>query len=51
VLFGVTPNHAHTGYGYILAGDGNGAARGVTGFVEKPSRELAQSYLDGGNAY
>ena len=51
VLFGVTPNHAHIGYGYILAGDGNGAARGVTGFVEKPSRELAQSYLDGGNAY
>ncbi len=51
MLFGVTPDHAHTGYGYILTGDGNGAARAVTGFVEKPSRDLAQSYLDDGNAY
>lgn len=51
VLFGVTPGHAHTGYGYILTGDGNGTARGVTGFVEKPTLELAQSFLDGGNAH
>jgi mannose-1-phosphate guanylyltransferase/mannose-6-phosphate isomerase len=51
VLFGVTPDHAHTGYGYILTADANGAARTVTDFVEKPARERAQSFLDGGNAY
>jgi mannose-1-phosphate guanylyltransferase/mannose-6-phosphate isomerase len=50
VLFGVTPNHAHTGYGYILTEDGDGAARKVTGFAEKPPRELAQRYLDSGDA-
>jgi mannose-1-phosphate guanylyltransferase/mannose-6-phosphate isomerase len=50
VLFGVTPDHAHTGYGYILTRAGNGVARNVTGFVEKPSREIAQSYLEDGNA-
>jgi mannose-1-phosphate guanylyltransferase/mannose-6-phosphate isomerase len=48
VLFGV--NHAHTGYGYILTEDGDGAARKVTGFAEKPPREIAQRYLDSGNA-
>ena len=51
VLFGVKPNHAHVGYGYILTAEADGARSRVTGFVEKPSRELAQNYLDGGNAY
>jgi mannose-1-phosphate guanylyltransferase/mannose-6-phosphate isomerase len=51
VLFGVTPDHPHTGFGYVLTAEADGAARAVTGFVEKPSRALAQSYLDDGNAY
>jgi mannose-1-phosphate guanylyltransferase/mannose-6-phosphate isomerase len=50
VLFGVTPNHAHTGYGYILTEDGDGAVRKVTGFAEKPPREIAQRYVDSGSA-
>jgi mannose-1-phosphate guanylyltransferase/mannose-6-phosphate isomerase len=50
VLFGVTPDRAHTGCGYILMGAGKGAARNVTGFVEKPSREIARSYVDSGTA-
>ena len=43
VTFGIVPDHAETGYGYIEA-DGNAVLR----FVEKPSLEKAQEYLASG---
>jgi len=43
VTFGITPEHAETGYGYIEA-DGNVVKR----FVEKPNLATAQSYLASG---
>ncbi|MCB2099389.1 MAG: mannose-1-phosphate guanylyltransferase/mannose-6-phosphate isomerase [Rhodobacterales bacterium] len=51
VTFGITPTRPETGYGYIKRG---GALAGVDGcyhvdsFVEKPDRDTAQAYLDGG---
>ena len=48
VTFGIVPTEAHTGYGYIEAGDAlddNGYA--VKEFVEKPDLETAKTYLDG----
>lgn len=44
VTFGIQPDHPETGYGYIEA---NGTD--VMRFVEKPSLEKAQHYLDAGN--
>lgn len=51
ITFGITPDCPETGYGYIrrgesLVGDGNGFE--LVGFVEKPSREVAESYLESG---
>jgi mannose-1-phosphate guanylyltransferase len=46
VLLGITPSHAHTGYGYIEA---NG--QDVRAFIEKPSQQKAQAYLEQGNYY
>ena len=43
VTLGIKPEAAETGYGYIEA-EGNKVLR----FVEKPSREKAQSYYDSG---
>lgn len=43
VTFGIQPNAPETGYGYIEA-DGQCAIR----FIEKPSLENAQQYLDSG---
>ena len=54
VTFGVQPDCPHTGYGYIeTAGREGGAtsALAVKRFVEKPSREVAQTYLDSGRFY
>lgn len=53
VLFGITPNAPHTGYGYIRKGDAlSGSERGafhVDAFVEKPDLKTAEHYLrDGG---
>lgn len=48
VTFGIVPTEAHTGYGYIEAGDAlddNGYV--VKEFVEKPDVETAKTYLDG----
>lgn len=54
VTFGILPTAPETGYGYIKAGafipDMPGARR-VDSFVEKPSRELAESYVAGGEHY
>jgi mannose-1-phosphate guanylyltransferase len=51
VTFGIVPQTAHTGYGYIQRGDELESGFTVKGFVEKPSSEKAQSYLDGGEHY
>jgi mannose-1-phosphate guanylyltransferase/mannose-6-phosphate isomerase len=54
VTFGVEPDCAHTGYGYIgtnSSDSGTTAALAVKRFVEKPSRELAKTYLDSGQFY
>jgi mannose-1-phosphate guanylyltransferase/mannose-6-phosphate isomerase len=48
VLFGITPNVPHTGYGYIRRGaplDGFDGAFAVAAFTEKPNRETAAGYL------
>ncbi len=51
VTFGVIPNRAETGYGYIRKGQAlgaSGAAR-IGAFVEKPDAATAQAYLDSKN--
>ncbi|CAA0118106.1 mannose-1-phosphate guanylyltransferase/mannose-6-phosphate isomerase [Zhongshania aliphaticivorans] len=52
VTFGIVPESAHTGYGYIQRGaeSGNGAYA-VSRFVEKPGADTAQSYLNDGGYY
>lgn len=51
VTFGVVPQHAETGYGYIQADASEGGARRVSRFVEKPDRETAEQYLAAGNYF
>ena len=53
VTFGITPDHAETGYGYIRRGDALGAAGidagfRVARFVEKPDRVTAEGYVASG---
>jgi mannose-1-phosphate guanylyltransferase/mannose-6-phosphate isomerase len=51
VLFGITPDAAHTGYGYIRRGAplaGFDGAYAVAAFTEKPDRETAADYLAAG---
>ncbi|TGY90318.1 hypothetical protein E5163_04110 [Marinicauda algicola] len=49
VTFGIKPDHAATCYGYIRApGARLEQAASVQAFVEKPSRETAQDYLEQG---
>jgi mannose-1-phosphate guanylyltransferase/mannose-6-phosphate isomerase len=50
VTFGVVPNRAHTGFGYLECGPhiGDGKAFELARFVEKPDQETAQGYLDNG---
>jgi len=53
VTIGIKPTHPSTGFGYIRAGDklsvaGAPSAHTVVEFVEKPSEEVAQQYLDSG---
>lgn len=51
VTLGVLPTSPHTGYGYLHRGaalPGFDAAHRVLQFVEKPSAQLAQRYLDSG---
>ncbi len=49
--FGVVPDCAETGYGYIQKGEGLGSSGAFTirRFVEKPDAETAQAYLDSGD--
>jgi len=52
VTFGIVPNAPETGYGYIRSVAGSEkAARPVAAFVEKPSRERAESYLASGDYF
>jgi mannose-1-phosphate guanylyltransferase len=53
VTFGVTPTYPETGYGYIKAASNIPSTEGflVSEFVEKPSLELAQQYIDEGDYY
>lgn len=51
VLFGITPDTPHIGYGYIRRGaplDGFDGAFAVAAFTEKPDRETAAAYLAAG---
>jgi len=52
VTFGVEPDHAATGFGYLELGDAvevdGAAARRVTRFREKPDLATAQSYVAAG---
>lgn len=51
VTFGITPTAPETGYGYIRRGRALSGVEGafeVAAFVEKPTLEVAQTYLDGG---
>lgn len=49
VTFGIVPTSPETGFGYIAQGNalGNGGYE-VAQFVEKPSLDTAQKYIDGG---
>jgi mannose-1-phosphate guanylyltransferase len=49
VTFGIVPNEAHTGYGYIKMGDKDGSGFVVDKFVEKPSSDVANDYIESGN--
>lgn len=45
LLFGITPTHPHTGYGYILANLSQVLPK-VNHFVEKPEQEVAEKLLE-----
>lgn len=53
VTFGITPQNAATGYGYIKRGDAIGdGVFAIETFKEKPDEQTAQAYLrDGGYAW
>ena len=54
VAFGIVPNKAETGYGYIKCGDNLEDVYGcnmVDQFVEKPDAGTAQEYLNAGGYY
>lgn len=55
VAFGIAPTGPETGYGYIKAGEpiaGEGGGFRVARFVEKPAREVAESFLaEGGYSW
>ncbi|AIR62962.1 mannose-1-phosphate guanyltransferase [Cedecea neteri] len=56
VTFGIVPNKAETGYGYIRRGEPSGFNTSndvfeVAQFVEKPDLETAQSYIASGEYY
>jgi len=53
VTFGIEPQHAETGYGYIQAGRAFeiSSAFKIKQFVEKPDLETANAYLESGDFY
>ncbi|MGI8932352.1 MAG: mannose-1-phosphate guanylyltransferase [Sphingomicrobium sp.] len=50
VTFGIEPDHAATGFGYIAAGAGDGVCE-VARFVEKPPLDRAQAMIEEGGYY
>jgi len=50
VTFGIQPQSAHTGYGYIEA-EGKSQPSSVKRFIEKPDLATAESYLSAGNFF
>jgi mannose-1-phosphate guanylyltransferase/mannose-6-phosphate isomerase len=48
VAFGIRPDHAETGYGYIQQGEELEGGYRVASFVEKPDLVTAEAYLAGG---
>ena len=51
VTFGVVPDRAETGYGYIRRAKGDGPSYAVQQFVEKPDAETAKTYVESGEYY
>jgi len=51
VVFGIEPDCPHTGYGYVETEKSNSRVLKVRRFVEKPSREVAEEFIDAGNFY
>ena len=51
VTFGIVPDKAETGYGYIRRGAGAGPEYPVAQFVEKPNAEKAAEYIATGQYY
>lgn len=53
VVFGITPTHPETGYGYIESGAAipGRQERAVQRFVEKPDSAKAEAYLAAGNYF
>ncbi len=52
VTFGIVPNQAETGYGYIKRDTlKHGSAYGVAAFVEKPDAKTANQYVASGDYY
>jgi len=51
VTFGVVPDRAETGYGYIRRAQGDGPTYPVQQFVEKPDAATAQTYVESGEYY
>jgi mannose-1-phosphate guanylyltransferase/mannose-6-phosphate isomerase len=52
VTFGIKPNYAETGYGYIEGGKPvKGGGRIIKRFVEKPDAKTAERYLKSGNFF
>ena len=49
VAFGIKPDYAETGYGYILQGDRLGDGYRIERFVEKPDLATAEQYLAAGS--
>jgi mannose-1-phosphate guanylyltransferase/mannose-6-phosphate isomerase len=52
ITFGIVPDKAETGYGYIQRAEPRGSGVFLLGgFREKPDRDTAQGYLDSGEYY
>ena len=49
VTFGIVPDHAETGYGYIKKENQSENIVRIEEFVEKPDQKTAQTYLDSGD--
>lgn len=49
ITFGVRPSRPETGYGYIEVEDPKSDWSRVLGFVEKPTREVAEKFLEAGH--